>query len=86
MIIDLILDRKDGTKYDATEFYRNCVRYGDVGIDITRAMDLGTESDVQKALCEYIDCNEYNPAIKEYVRSVRWLPTFEELNGGKYYV
>lgn len=86
MIIDLILDRKGGSKYDAPEFYRSCACYGDVGTDITRAMDFGDESDVQKALCEYIDRNEYNPAIKEYVRSVRWLPTFDELYGGKRYV
>ena len=77
MIVDLILDRADGAEYHTPDFYRNCVCYGDVGEDITRAMDNGTEDDVKEALCQYIDEQEYNPEIKNYVRSVDWLTGHE---------
>jgi hypothetical protein len=84
MIVDLILDRYDediavnrGTtklgNYSPREFYHAVMRYGDIGQDISRAMDFGTESDVKAALCEYIVNNEYNPAICGYIHSVNWL-------------
>lgn len=79
MIIDLILDRKDfetdGNKtfYSPDKFYRDCFRYGQIGHDITRAMDFGTELDVKHALCDYIHNNEYNPDICGYIYSVNWL-------------
>lgn len=73
MIIDLILDRKDGQPYTPHDFYFDCLRYGRIGDAITRALDQGTESDVKKALCAYIIRNEYNPAICDYVKSVNWL-------------
>lgn len=73
MIIDLILDRKDGDPYVDRKFYFDVLGYGEIGDDITRAMDYGTERDVKKALCDYIDNNEYNPAIKNYIHSVNWL-------------
>ncbi len=59
--------------YTAAAFYREIVRYGAVGHGITAAMDYGTEEDVKRALCDYIDKNEYNPEIKEYINSVNWL-------------
>lgn len=34
MIIDLILDRKDGYRYNAHEFYGEVMEYGEVGFDI----------------------------------------------------
>lgn len=73
MIIDLILDRKDGYRYNAHEFYGEVMEYGEVGFEITCAMDEGTEEDVKNALCQYIDENEYNPEIKKYINSVNWL-------------
>lgn len=81
MIIDLILDRKDGDPYDPKSFYNECVEYSaifrcnGVGIadDITSAMDFGTEKDVRKALCDYIIKNEYNPEITKYINSKKWL-------------
>lgn len=73
MIIDLILDRKDGYRYNAHEFYGEVMEYGEVGFEITRAMDEGTEEDVKNALCQYIDENEYNPEIKKYINYVNWL-------------
>ena len=73
MIVDLILDRKDGVPYNPHSFYRSVLRYGDIGEDITRAMDYGTEEDVRRELCEYIHANEYNPAICDYINGRRWL-------------
>jgi predicted DNA-binding WGR domain protein len=77
MIIDSILDRKDGEKYDPEEFYRY-VRdeedaLGSKEWPISRALDSGTEDDVKNALCKYITDNEYNPKICDYVKSVNWL-------------
>ena len=77
MIIDLILDRKDGEEYgeeyNARDFYYACLRYGEVGDDITRALDSGTEKDVKKALCDYVIDNDYNKNICKYINSVNWL-------------
>jgi hypothetical protein len=73
MIIDRILDRKDGFGYNARKFYFACLARGEVGDDITTAMDYGTESDVKRALCDYIDNNEYNPEIKKFINAVKWL-------------
>lgn len=73
MIIDLILDRKDGVNYNAHDFYMDVMGYGEIGEDITRAMDFGTESDVRRELCNYVVRNEYNPAICNYINSTSWL-------------
>lgn len=74
MIIDKILDRKDGDKYIPKQFYTDCMEYGKVGHGIARAMDSGTENDVKGAICEYIIKNEYNPNICVWVCSVEWIP------------
>jgi len=79
MIIDLILDRKDWEEegyntYDAKQFYDNVVAYGEIGFEIARALDGGTEENVKKALCDYVINNEYNPKICDYINSVKWLP------------
>lgn len=78
MIIDLILDRKDEEEqgiyhYRPHDFYFDVLHYGKVGDGITLAMDYGEEEDVKRALCEYIERNEYNPEIKKYIMSRRWL-------------
>ena len=82
MIVDLILDRKDdntiwtenGSKpYTAERFYRELVGYGEIGFDIQRAFDGGTEQDIKRELCRYIDEQEHNPEIKDYINSVEWL-------------
>lgn len=73
MIVDLILDRREGKKYKASAFYRSCVAYGDVGTDITAAMDYGSEKDVKDALKQYIEDQEYNPDIKSFIDAVDWL-------------
>ena len=77
MIIDIILDRKDGEPYDAKKFYLDIMGYADIWPDlanpITRAMDGGTNEDVRKALCDYIVSQGYNPSICDYVNSVEWI-------------
>lgn len=82
MIIDLILDRKDNEEftgydaYDPYSFYREVMSYESIfemDRDISSALDYGTEDDVRKALCKYIDDNQYNPDIKNYVNSKTWL-------------
>lgn len=72
MIIDKILDRKDGYGYDASEFYCYCNGYNEHGNNIARAMGAGTNEDVQAAICAYI-LSEYNPKICDYVNSRDWL-------------
>ena len=78
MIIDRILDRKDNARYgecyDPQYFYLEMLTYGGTwGDRITRAMDYLEEEDVQNELCAYIEKNEYNPLIKNYIHSVTWL-------------
>ena len=77
MIVDLILDRKDGVVYDAYRFYTDVQDYGtvfgDLAWNIARAMDEGTEEDVKRELCRYIKEQGYNPEICEYINSVNWL-------------
>lgn len=56
MIVDRILDRKDGEPYNASDFYNYCLKEMKVfgccytGGGITRAMDSGINADVQEAL------------------------------------
>ena len=81
MIIDLILDRKDGEPfgdvYDERQVYFDVMHYNDLTPDasseITAAMDYGTDADVRASLCRYIDQNGYNPEIKNYINSRRWI-------------
>lgn len=77
MIIDLILDRRDGAEYSPRRFYNELMDYGsiwpEIAHPIARAMDCGTEEDVKRELCRYIDEQEYNPAIKDYINRVNWL-------------
>lgn len=84
MVIDLILDRKDGEPYDPKHFYNECMEYSaifDGMFDaITAAMDYGTEKDMKEALCEYIGKNGYNPEIMDYINSVNWIES-ENSNG-----
>lgn len=77
MIIVLILDRQDGAEYSPRRFYDEVMDYGsiwpEIAHPIARAMDGGTEEDVKRELCRYIDEQEYNPAIKDYINEVNWL-------------
>ena len=79
MIIDKILDRYDGDAYNPKEFYLDMLAYGGYGIDISAAMDYGTEEDVKNVLCEYID-GEYNPLIKDFINKANWLVPDKGIN------
>ena len=78
MLIDAILDRKyereNGIfRYNPRELYNYINGWaGNIYDSVVRAMDEGTEKDVKKALCNYID-TEYPAHIKEFVNSVDWL-------------
>ena len=78
MIVDAILDRKDGVRYNPKHFYDYVSEWEELGWDICRAMDEGEEEDVKRELKAYIDRNNYNPAIKDYIDSVDWLIDIEE--------
>ena len=71
MVIDYILDRKDGYGYDVKKFYDACMTYEE--FDIARALDSGTEKDVKKALCDYVIYNDYPKSICKYINSENWL-------------
>jgi hypothetical protein len=77
MIIDLILDRKDGFGYSPHEFYNEVMEYGkifgEIAFKIARAMDMGEEKDVKNELCNYVIEQDYNPEICDYINSVNWL-------------
>lgn len=82
MIIDLILDRKDGDYYDAISFYNNVIGYeksSNIGNSISKAFKSGKERNVKQALIDYIDENGYNNSIKKYIQSVDWLVSDNEL-------
>ena len=63
----------ESCEYNPRRFYYDVLQYGEIGDDITRAMDGGTENDVKQALCNYIIRNKYNPNICGFVCSVNWL-------------
>ena len=73
MIVDLILNRKDGVNYRVENFYRQVANYGEIGFDITEALDNGEEFDVKRELCNYIKENGYNSNINNYINNVEWL-------------
>lgn len=73
MVIDKILDRKDGLEYNAKQFYNDVSQYGDIANEIALAMDEGEEVEVKRALNIYVVQNDYNPNICNYINSVNWL-------------
>ena len=82
MIIDLILDRKDGAYYDPVEFGFQVAEYAGIfecAEPILKALENGTEKAVKLALCDYILSNGYNPEICSYVYSVSWLPDWWDM-------
>ena len=75
MIIDIILDRKEGAiDYDASKHLRAIYDYAtDARMsDIAAAVDGGTEDDVKAALMRYITVCGYPSALLDYIASVRW--------------
>ena len=76
MIVDLILERREGEPYDAEDFYDYVIEAEtlfDLPRDISRAMDSGDDEAVKAALCEYLRANGYNEKLCEYVRGQKWL-------------
>lgn len=75
MIIDIILDRKDGAiSYDASKHLKAIYDYAtDAHMsDIAAAVDGGTEDDVKAALMCYISTCGYPLELLDYIASVRW--------------
>lgn len=73
MIIDKILDRKDGAEYNPHTFYTYIAQSGDIGGKIADAMDQDNESETRYQLEKYVLENEHNTDIIEYINSVKWL-------------
>lgn len=79
MLIDKILDRKADMengffRYDTKELYDYLIDSIHPSYhDVARAMDKGSNTEVQAEMCAYIDLEEYNPDIKWFVNSVDWL-------------
>lgn len=76
MIIDLILDRRDGFEYNAREFAVEVLEYCesfDAWPFLRRALLQNSETGVKSALCRYIREEGYNLKICDYVNSVNWL-------------
>jgi hypothetical protein len=72
MLVDFILDRREGIEYDPRELYDYC-QEEEAYWGVARALDGGTEEDIRGELCGYILGNGYNPEICEYICSVDWL-------------
>lgn len=81
MIIDKILDRKDDDargrwyEYNARDFYFYLMRGGsEYDERISRALDAGTNEDIQRELIIYcVECGYNIPEIIDYIKSVDWL-------------
>ena len=76
MIIDLILDRKDGKEYNAKEFYNSVSQYAstlNTGIGIAEAMDNVEEEDIKRALINYIYENDYSQKLIPFINFSKWL-------------
>lgn len=75
MIIDIILDRKDGAiSYDASKHLKAIYDYAtDAGMtELATAVDGGTEDDVKAALMCYISTCGYPLELLDYIAKVRW--------------
>ena len=75
MLVDLILDRKDGQPFNPQDFKEDVRGYLDRFdyIDVYKALFYASEDKVKDELCKYIDDEWYgNPIIKDYIRSVSW--------------
>jgi hypothetical protein len=75
MIIDVILDRKDGAiKYTAATHLKAIYDYAtDAGMtELATAVDGGNDEEVKAALMRYITVCGYPTALLDYIASVRW--------------
>ena len=75
MIIDIILDRKEGAiDYDAQTHLKAIYDYATDArmTELATAVDGGTEDDVKAALMCYISTCGYPLELLDYIASVRW--------------
>ena len=75
MIIDIILDRKDGAiRYNANKHLKAIYDYAtDAGMtELATAVDGGSEDDVKAALMCYISAGGYPLDLLDYIARVRW--------------
>lgn len=84
MIIDLILDRRDGVAYDPALFAFDVNDYRETWPElagpILAALSSKSETAVKKALCGYVLAAGYSPDICDYINSVSWLPAWWDLD------
>jgi len=80
MIIDLILDRKDGAAFDPVEFGFEVMDYAETFPEIAKpiieALESKNEQRVRHALCGYVLDNGYAPEICDYINAESWLPAW----------
>lgn len=84
MLIDVILDRKDGAKYDPLDFAFAVNDYAGVFPElmqpVLKALESKDERRVKHALCGYVLEGGYNSEICDYVNSVNWLPAWWDMD------
>ena len=84
MIIDLILDRKEGMAYSPREFYNSVMSYYNafpaIVEPIANALDNKADIDIKKELCTYIIDNGYNQTLCAYINETNWLDKGGEVN------
>lgn len=81
MIIDEILDYKDKFKnsIDLDYIYKEAKLFN---IEyIARAIENGNNENIQTALCDYIDQNDYNSELKKFIKTI----TFRKQNTKRQY-
>ena len=79
MIIDLILDRRDGADFDPAVFadeIRDYAEVFDFAGAILQALAGGVEQRVKFELCSYVFAGGYSPEICDFINSVDWLPAW----------
>jgi len=73
MIIDLILNRREGDAFNSKQFYKDVINYGEIGREIADAIAAKQETRIKRALSDYVKDQDYNLDIIEYVKSVKWI-------------
>lgn len=74
MVIDCIMDRKEGIEYDKNDFLEYVINENDDCLfdDLIFALELNKELETKVALSKYVVDNGYNPDICGYIWSVNW--------------
>jgi hypothetical protein len=83
MLIDTILDRRDGGGFDPVLFAFDVNDYAGIFPDlcgpVLAALSSRDEMSVKRALCGYVLAAGYDPEICDYINSVSWLPAWWDL-------